>query len=166
MSNLSLTTESYNHWYTRIYGYFYRRLNTVTEVRELTVDTLADFFTYSKAIEDPKALIFKIAENKLKSYLRSKAKQPLVEDIEDTKLKTKLSYSGHYYYRTEILIDCARQSLKPKHFEVVELCVLCDFSSQRAAAELNLKPDNVRQILRRSLKKLREKCRQIWLSMN
>ena len=42
------TQQEYNHWYSRIYGYFYRRVNTEIDVRELTSDTLADFFLYPK----------------------------------------------------------------------------------------------------------------------
>jgi RNA polymerase sigma factor (sigma-70 family) len=167
MSNISLTTENYNYWYSRIYGYFYRRVNTSTEARDLTCDTLSDFFTYSKEIENPQALIFKIAQNKLRNFIRNKSNTPFIEDIDNQDLDQKVfSYSKHYQDKMSSLVECAKKQLKNQHFQVLELSVLCDFSSQRVASELNLKPDNVRQILSRSIKKLREKCRQIWLDSN
>ncbi len=166
-NNLSLTVEDYNYWYSRIYGYFYRRVDSATLVRDLTVDTLSDFFTYKKEIQNPKSLIFKIAQNKLKNFIKSKANSPFVENIENENLnQLEISYSSHYQDKASSLIECAKKQLKEEHFKILELSVLCDFSSQRVANELNLKSDNVRQILSRSIKKLRQECRQIWFNLN
>jgi RNA polymerase sigma factor (sigma-70 family) len=166
MSSIPLTTENYNYWYSRIYGYFYRRVNTSTQVRDLTCDTLSDFFSYSKEVENPKALIFKIAQNKLRNFIKNKSNTPFIEGIDNENLDQKvLSYSSHYQDKLSGLIECAKKQLKDEHFQILELSVLCDFSSQRVASELNLKSDNIRQILSRSIKKLREKCRQIWLNL-
>lgn len=166
MSNISLTTENYNHWYSRIYGYFYRRINSSSDVRDLTCDTLSDFFTYNKEIQNPQAFIFRIAQNKLKNFIRDKSNKPFIENIESEDLnKLEVSYSNVYQEKVYSIIECAKKHLKNEHFQILELSVLCDFSSQRVAGELNLKPDNVRQILSRSIKKLREKCHKVWLNL-
>jgi RNA polymerase sigma factor (sigma-70 family) len=164
MSNNQLTQEIYDHWYSRIYGYFYRRLESQSDVREMTADTLTDFFTYQKEIENPKSFIFKIAENKLKSFIKNKSNKPFVADIDEVD-ETTASYSSHYFERSSALVDCAKNQLKPEQFSIVEMCVLCDFTAVRTAEELNLSSTNVRQILSRSLKKLREKCKQLWLNL-
>jgi len=157
-----LNQQEYNYWYSKIYGYFYRRVNAQIDARELTNDTLTDFFLYDKEIKNSKALVFKIASNKLKNFIRNKSKKPFETDLE----KIEIGYSTHYQERSLSLIECAKKELSSKQFEVVEMCVLCDFTSPRVSQELNISKVNVRQILFRSLKKLREKCRQIWLNLN
>jgi RNA polymerase sigma factor (sigma-70 family) len=163
MSNsINLNQENYNYWYNLVYAYFYRRVNTKEDADDLTSGVLSDFFMYQREIEKPIALIWGIARNKLKSFIYQKTKIPVsnenIEDLENV-------YSETYYNRIEGLINCAKKQLQPVDFDIVELSVLCDFDSKTVGEQVNLKPDNVRQKLSRSLKKLREKCRQIWLEM-
>jgi len=155
------TQQEYDAWYAKIYGYFYRRVNTVTQARDLTNDTLADFFLYSKQMENPKALIFQMAKNRLSNFIRSKTRHPGPIDIDNF----EFSYSDHYKKRGEYLIQCAKKNLDERQFAVVEMCILCDFTSKKVSEELQVSSVNVRQILSRSLKKIKEKCKQIWLEM-
>jgi len=156
------TQEEYNLWYSRIYGYFYRRVNTQTQARDLTNETLTDFFIYPKEIEHERAFMFKIAENKLKNFIQQKVKTPAVEDIDEL----EIGYSVHYQDRAQHLIECAKKILNKQQFDVVEMCILCDFSSPKVASQLGISAGNVRQILSRSLQKLRQTCKQIWIDSN
>lgn len=163
MSNkIPLTQDNYNYWYNLVYAYFYRRVNTQQDADDLTSSVLSDFFMYEGEVKNPIALIWTMARNQLKSFIYQKTKTPLssqnIEDLESM-------YSTTYYDRMTGLIKCAKRQLKPLEFEVVELSVLCDFSSKEVAKQVDLTPANARQKLSRSLKKLRDKCRQIWLEI-
>ena len=163
MSNsINLNQDNYNYWYNLVYAYFYRRVNTKEDADDLTSVVLSDFFMYKKEIEKPIGLIWAIAKNKLKIFIYQKTKTPVSnENIEEL----EKIYSDSYYSRAESLINCAKKQLKNLDFDIVELSVLCDFDSKTVSEQVNLRPDNVRQKLSRSLKKLREKCRQIWVEM-
>jgi DNA-directed RNA polymerase specialized sigma24 family protein len=78
---------------------------------------------------------------------------------------TDEEYSDHYQDKLERLKKCIKEQLKPIDQDIVEICVMCDFSGKRAAEELGLSYDNVRQRLSRSISKLRQKCRQAWLNL-
>ncbi len=163
MQKIHLNQDNYNYWYNLVYAYFYRRISIKEDADDLTSSVLSDFFMYEKEIEKPIGLIWAIARNKLKTFFLKKSKTLFsnenIEDMEDI----ENVYSQSYYDRTENLINCAKKQLKTVDFDILELSVFCDFDSKKIATKLNLKPDNVRQRLSRSLKKLREKCRQIWL---
>ena len=165
MTNRTVSQEEYDHWYSRIYGYLFRRIDSRTVVEDLTAEVLSDFYLYDKQIENEKAFIYRIAVNKLKNYIRQKSTQAgniiSIEDVEDG----DLGYTSHYFNRMEGLMKCAKNHLKDAHYDVVELSVMCDFSSKRVADELDLTADNVRKILSRSIAKLRERCRAIWKSL-
>jgi len=100
-------------------------------------------------VENASALIYGIARNKLKTFYGAKKKE-FARDV--TKMEEDFEYCPHYQSKSEHLIACAKQQLKPIDFDVVEMCVLCDFSRKRVAEELHMKIENVRQRLSRAVK--------------
>jgi RNA polymerase sigma factor (sigma-70 family) len=162
-----VTQQEWNHWYNLVYGYFFRRVNSRAEADELTSDTVTDFFLKDQEIDNPKAFIFGIARHKLYKHIDHKSKRS-VANLEDhaenlSYADVEEHYSDNYLAKTEDLKNCVERQLKPQDQDIVELCVVCEFSSERVADELSLNAPNVRQRLSRALKKLREKCREIWL---
>lgn len=161
-----VTQSEWNQWYNQVYGYFFRRLNNRFDVDELASDTVTEFFLKDFVPENPKAFIFGIARNKLYQYFDKKAKNRVAEldgQAETLTCEAADSYSSFYLAKIAELRKCIQQQLSKQDQEIVELCVVCEFSSERVARELNLSPPNVRQRLSRALRKLRRECRDIWL---
>ena len=160
----SLTQEEWNEWYNKVYGYFFRRVDSRSDVEDLTALTLNDFFLKID-VKNPQGLIWVIARNKLTDYIRAKPKNHTVSfDNLPESLMTANSntYSDTYQSRIEHLKECVKKNLKEQDYSIVELCTISDFSSEMVAAQLGLSPANVRQKLSRSLKKVREICRRVW----
>jgi RNA polymerase sigma factor (sigma-70 family) len=160
-----LSQEEWNQYYDKVYAYFYRRVSTREDALDLTSMTLTDFFLKDNHIDNPNAYLWGIAKRKLAWFLREKYKTPeySFETLPETEEAPE--YDNHYLDKLERLKKCIQEQLKPIDKEIVEICLLCDFSGKRAAEELGLSYDNVRQRLSRSVSKLRQKCRQAWQAL-
>jgi DNA-directed RNA polymerase specialized sigma24 family protein len=60
-------------------------------------------------------------------------------------------------------LECAEKYLEKENLEIVEMCIMEDFSGKEVAKKTNLKEATVRQRLKRSLDKIRKNCLKIWL---
>lgn len=60
-------------------------------------------------------------------------------------------------------MECAEKYLEKENLEIVEMCIMEDFSGKEVAKKTNLKEATVRQRLKRSLDKIRKNCLKIWL---
>ena len=159
-----ISEEEYNEKYNMIYGYFYRRVSNRMIVEDLTVDTLSQFYTTEKQIENPKSYVFGIAKNKLREFIRSKSKSEQVADVDEVEVALSgEEYSHEYMSRLEHLKECVEKFTKDKDKELIELCIMCDFSRERVADELGMSYDNVRQRLSRAVKLLKNKCADAWI---
>jgi DNA-directed RNA polymerase specialized sigma24 family protein len=157
-----ISQQQYNLLYDKVFGFFFRRVFDKQAVEELASETLSDFLISGRDPQYDYGYLWGIAKNKLRTYINSKSKDlgysALVEDSED------FSYSPSYTQRTDSLLECAKNNLSNQDFEIVELSILCDFSSNRVSDETGLTPVNVRVKLSRSLKKLRTHCLELWKS--
>ena len=162
-----VTQEEWNQWYSKVYGYFYRRVNTAYEAEELTAATLNDFYL-KKEVRSDYGLMWAIAKNKFRDFLKAKSRQPSMADIEDIPenlLVSKSTYSPHYSIKMEKLHNCIQNQLQFQDLKIVELSIVCDFDSRRIGEEMDMSADNVRQRLSRALKKVREHCRELWATV-
>ncbi|GAB4144998.1 MAG: hypothetical protein OHK0017_04110 [Patescibacteria group bacterium] len=162
-------------YYPKIYGYFFRRLNTREEVEDLTSIVIGAFLKAlddpSKQIQNVNAYLWRLAHNQLVNYINNKSKSFIPVDLENftadfgeqEKAMEELR-SQHYQTRVDELIKCVEGSLKQEDLKIVQELIMNDRKSTELVEELNLKSDNIRQKLSRSLKKLREKCTELWYS--
>jgi RNA polymerase sigma factor (sigma-70 family) len=150
--------QTWNELYDTVYSYLYRRVYQKQIVEELTSQTLEIFFLKQEQVENPHGFVTGIAKNKLLEYFRTKSKQEI--SLADLEIESYQDLG--YKERMEKLLACAKNQLKSQHWSVVEMCVMCDFQSDRVGQELGLSSSNVRQILKRSLEKLRKECLQAW----
>ena len=159
-----LTQDEWDTWYDKIYGYFFRRVNNQFDVEELTAVTLNNFCLTEKVLENESAYIFGIAKYKLLDYIRQKYKKPAMHSIEDVDSIEDMvdDYNPSYSDRLEKLKQCMQETLKGDDMQIVELCVMYDFSGPKVAEKMNLSAVNVRAKLSRSIKKLKLNCRQVW----
>ncbi len=158
-----ISEQDWNTWYDKVFGFFYRRVNVREDVEDLTVSTLEDFFLSEKEIHNPNAFLWGIAKNKLKEFIRKKTKSSFVNLEDLSAFESPKDFSKNYFDLIYRLKNCAKKQLKEVDREIIDLCVLCDFNSQEVAEKLSLTSGNVRQRLSRGLKKIREKCRELWL---
>jgi RNA polymerase sigma factor (sigma-70 family) len=155
--------KEWDYWYSRVYAYFFRRVNSSYEVEELTARTLNDYFLTQEEVRSDKALMWRIARCKLLDFIKTK-KPAHLELNEHYQNQPEPGFSNFYKEKVIAIQDCLRRNLNQKEYQIIEMCVMYDFSSKDAAAELGIKPDNLRQILSRSLKKVRKICLDKWLN--
>ena len=144
------------------------------DVEDLTSLVLTKFINKisdeTKTLENPHGYLWRIARNALVDFIGQKDKFPdtvsINENIDGIPNEADGYRSEHFKQKTEELMKCVKRNLKPKEAEIVELCVMYDQKAPEIASALNLKPDNIRQKLSRSLKKLRKTCIDIWQKHN
>jgi RNA polymerase sigma factor (sigma-70 family) len=159
-----ISKEKWDLWYAKVYGYFYRRINDKYAVEELTLLTLEDFFLTENEIKSEHGYMWRIAKCKFLNYINHKKSENL--PLQEYDQEGEDNYDSHYQEKLEQLMRCVKEQLKEQDREIIELSVMADFSSKRVSEELGMSSDNVRQRLSRSLKKLREKCKSVWLDYN
>lgn len=159
--------SDWDYWYDKVYGYFYRRVNSRYDTEELTADTLNSFFLSETDHQNNYGYLWGIAKNKFYTYLKQKnqeklKQQTLQNSLEEVVLNTNIR-SDHYNHKMQVLQECINRCLKNQDQEIVKLCVQEDFSSQEVSKILSISSGNVRVRLARAIKKIRDNCSKIWL---
>lgn len=160
-------------YHPKVYGYFFRRVNNRLDVEDLTSITLEVFMDNilnpNKQIQNTHGFLWKIAHNQLLVFINTKTKKPipvsLNEDLENyrpTEITIENQSAENLNIRKQKLLECVQNQLSSEEIDLVEKIIMEDQKAVNLAVELNLKPENIRQKLSRSLKKLREHCRQVW----
>jgi len=160
----------WNEYYPKVFGYFFRRLNTRQDVEDLVSVVLEVFIDKVTdkdiTIKNKNAFLWRIAHNKLVDFIRTKSKNPVVVGFEENwnliDDKAEITFSTAYKGRIGKLMECIKHSLKSEDYQIVLESICNDKKSPEIAEMLNLTAANVRQKLSRNLKKLRKKCRDIW----
>jgi RNA polymerase sigma-70 factor, ECF subfamily len=160
----------WDDYYPKVFGYFYRRVNNRQDVEDLTSLTLAGFFVAIQKSEilNQNALIWKIAHNQLVSFIRTKSKNPISIDFSTDEIlideKAENTRSGNYTHKLESLLQCINNQLTGDQKLIVQNSIIDDKKSYEIAIEMNITASNVRQILSRSIQKLKTKCKQLWIN--
>jgi RNA polymerase sigma factor (sigma-70 family) len=168
--SLQEINQLWETYYSRVFAYFYKRLNLKEDVEDLTSLTMFAFMDAmrekSDRIEKPDVYLWRIAHNQLAMFLKQKYKTPITvsysedwefvdESLEDYESKT-------YQNRIRALMHCIENALKSQDLEIVKLSLIENIKSPEIATKLRLTPENVRQKLSRSLKTVRSKCLEVW----
>ena len=170
--------EFWDRWYSPLYGYFYKRVNNQSDVEDLTSSTLSSLLINPKItngeVDKLYGYIWKVAHNHLVKYINTKTTEPTlvsVEDIENTiswippeqEIEISSVYSENYKTRSKELMDCTNNYLEdPIDKQLIYMSVVEDCNSTQIGVKLNLKPDTVRQKLRRLITKIRTNCLTLW----
>jgi RNA polymerase sigma factor (sigma-70 family) len=165
---LNSIQNQWDEYYPKVYGYFFRRVTSKSDVEDLTSLTMEGFLKVSqKPLENPHAYLWKIAHNQLARYINHKSKQPVIITL-DENLNTGIDLSlenfrtEHFQTKIQNLMRCVEKNLNGIDLKIVQSVVMFDKKCPEVAQELNLNHDNVRQKLSRGLKKLKAKCIDIW----
>lgn len=175
--------ESWNYWYPLVFGYFYRRVNSRQDVEDLTANTLTALFL-NPEVQNPKGFVWQTARNQLYKFIDQKTKHPENShfDIqnyensfsiysepqnsfvsENTNLENQ--YSSNYQSKIQELVKCCKNHLEENDYNMICLSVMEEKNSTEIGQVFNLKPATVRQKLKRSFSKLKQRCVQLWLEM-
>jgi RNA polymerase sigma factor (sigma-70 family) len=166
--NLDNLEVSWEYWYPRVYGYFYKRVNQKEEVEDLTSNTLTTVFT-AKGIQNLPAYMWRVAHNYLVKYINTKSTEPSPISLNEEWVSNEYNsqaeeiISDHYTEKITQLIKCVNDHLtKDEDKKLIQLSIMENKNSTEIGNILDIKPDNVRQKLSRTLKKLKQKCIQLW----
>ena len=175
MSENEITLDDWQYWYSRVYAYFYKRVNGMYEVEELTSQTLNTAFM-AKNVLNFKAYTWKVAHNYLVKYIQTKNLDPMpISWDENVDLASasipkwqmeqtfETQTSEQYQNKLSQLLECIRQNVtKPDDYKILEMSICEEKNSVEIAAIVGLSSDNVRQKLSRNIKKLRQSCVDLW----
>lgn len=159
--------KTWNEYYPKVYGYFFRRVSQRTDVEDLTSTTLSVFYQkhIGTTITNPNAYLWKIAHFQLLAYIKNKSKSPIYVSIEenftaDSEIDSQKS--DYLISKKSDIKTCISQYATEEEREIIEYIIIDEKSSQDVASILGLKADSVRQKLHRAIKKLRLRCLHIW----
>jgi len=154
--NVDVTQEEFVKLYSAVFGFFCTRLSNRQDAEDLASSTVSDYLLYDKPVQNAHALLWTIARNKLYRHIRQKKNVCLVafeESVQNiSNLQTNNTEIQCFY---EEVLSYAKKELSKIDFEVLELSLLCELSSQRVSEELGISASSVRQKLSRALKKLK-----------
>lgn len=163
--------QLFEKFYPKIYGYFFRRVSNRTDVEDLSMVTLTNFFEVlrKKELEFPESYLWKIAHNQLVNFYSFSSKHKIAvgyDDIENIEHlidpNIEENRSPYFKMRVESLLQCLKKNLEINDYKLVQASIFDGKNSIELSAEFGLKPDNIRQKLSRTFKKAKEKCKKIW----
>lgn len=152
--------DIYQEYYSRVLQYIRKRVPHLYDAEELVGDIFTNFYR-SKDTYDPSrcsvsAWLYVLAGNRLKNYYRDKKVCLSVEEIDVLELSTQEDPEEIYLLaqkREELLR--ALETLPVRERSIIIKKYYQNKTSEEIAREMNLTPVNVRVILKRSLKKLK-----------
>jgi RNA polymerase sigma factor (sigma-70 family) len=164
---MNISQTEWENWYYKVYGYFFRRVNDKFAVEELTANTMNVAFMANN-VQNFSAYLWKVAHNHLVKYIKLKNIEPMFVGLEEAEFvideKIENLVSDNYNYKLKQLKICIKNQLKSSDQIIIELSIYENKNSTEIGQILEIKPNTVRQKLARSLHKLREKCRSLWLN--
>ena len=153
--DLSAFEKLYRQLSPKVYGYLKLRLSKKEDVDEVFQKTFAKFHS-SRQHYDPKypvlQWLFVIARSTLLDHLKSDNRK---ENLKSKVLFENLSQTEGVPSLSHQMASMKLKSLGPDAQEIVNLRVVDELSFEEIANRLGKSETNIRQILSRSLKKLR-----------
>jgi RNA polymerase sigma factor (sigma-70 family) len=156
-------------YYPKVYGYFYRRLNNLQDIEDLTSIVLTQFLTKlvdeTIEIKKPNAFLWKVAYFHLVDFIDHKTKRPLPISIDDdfeapTEIENKLQ-SDELNSKLEKIIVFAQNSLTNEDYTIFSRSYIDGDRIMDIAHDLDLKANTATVKLKRIISKLKEQTLQI-----
>ncbi len=152
----------YDYYVERLYRFIYLKVPTSQDAEDLTAETFLKVWGYvreSKTIDNLQALIYKVARNAIVDFYRKRG--TIVESIDEQEYvvadRTDLTLEEKMALKSDMVaVEAALRQLKDGYREVIILHFLNDLPLHEVARIVDKKPGNVRVLLHRGLKVLRE----------
>jgi len=155
----------YDKYAPRIYRFVYLKVNSPQDSEDLTSEAFFKFWRNisekSSKIDNPRALLYKIANNSVIDFYRRKSRTELVLDPDNSvlaKIKDKTDLNKKLSLDSDIIkIKKAISKLKGEHQNIIIWHYLDDFSAKEISQILEKPEGSIRVKIHRCLKELRKR---------
>lgn len=150
----------------KIYKFFYLRVFDIQTAEDLTSDTfmaVADYIYSNKEINNPNALLYKVAANVFNQHLRRKYKEQtidlevletyVVQEVEDSEAETKPKAANEKFMQK---VANYIKELPKKQAQILNMRLIQKKSLNNIADELKKDLNYVKTTQRRGIAKLKE----------
>ena len=153
--------EKYQQFFPRVFAYVYGRVHNVHQAEDLVSEVFERAFLKMGSLRNDEAFatwLFTIARNLVTSHARKRGRETIVDpDILKSVVATNVSVENEVLVREEVaaVIDCLK-TFPQREQDIVALKFDAELSNGQIARVMSLSEANVRVILFRTLRKLRE----------
>jgi len=153
--------EKYQQFFPRVFAYVYGRVHNVHQSEDLVSEVFERAFLKMGSLRNDEAFatwLFTIARNLVTSHARKRGRESIVDpDILKSVVATSLSVENEVLVREEVaaVVDCLK-TFPQREQDIVSLKFDAELSNGQIAQIMSLSEANVRVILFRTLRKLRE----------
>jgi len=155
--------QLYDHYVTRIYRFVFFKVSSSEDAEDITADVFLKTWQYirntDKKIGNLNALLYKMSRNAVIDYYRSKRRteMPMSDQSSYEDIMDKRDIEAEVEVKMEIEnIEKYLDQLKDEYREVVILRHVEQYSINEIAEILEKSVSNVRVILHRAIKRLKE----------
>lgn len=153
--------EKYQQFFPRVFAYVYGRIHNVHQTEDLVSEVFERAFLKMGSLRNGEAFatwLFTIARNIVTSHARKRGRESVVDpDILKSVVATSMSVENEVLVREEVaaVVECLKK-FPQREQDIVSLKFDAELTNGQIAQVMGLSEANVRVILFRTLRKLRE----------
>jgi RNA polymerase sigma-70 factor (ECF subfamily) len=153
--------EKYQQFFPRVFAYVYGRIHNVHQTEDLVSEVFERAFLKMGSLRNDEAFatwLFTIARNLVTSHARKRGRESVVDpDILKSVVATSMSVENEVLIREEVaaVVECLKK-FPQREQDIVSLKFDAELTNGQIAQVMGLSEANVRVILFRTLRKLRE----------
>jgi RNA polymerase sigma-70 factor (ECF subfamily) len=153
--------EKYRLFFPRVFAYVYGRIHNVHQTEDLVSEVFERAFLKMGSLRNDEAFatwLFTIARNIVTSHARKRGRESVVDpDILKSVVATTVSVENEVLIREEVaaVVECLKK-FPQREQDIVSLKFDAELTNGQIAQVMGLSEANVRVILFRTLRKLRE----------
>ena len=153
--------EKYQQFFPRVFAYVYGRVHNVHQAEDLVSEVFERAFLKMGSLRNDEAFatwLFTIARNLVTSQARKRGRESIVDpDILKSVVATSISVENEVLVREEVaaVVECLKK-FPQREQDIVSLKFDAELTNGQIAQVMGLSEANVRVILFRTLRKLRE----------
>jgi RNA polymerase sigma-70 factor (ECF subfamily) len=153
--------EKYQQFFPRVFAYVYGRVYNVHQAEDLVSEVFERAFLKMDSLRNDEAFatwLFTIARNLVTSQARKRGRESIVDpDILKSVVATSISVENEVLVREEVaaVVECLKK-FPQREQDIVSLKFDAELTNGQIARVMGLSEANVRVILFRTLRKLRE----------
>ncbi len=153
--------EKYQQFFPRVFAYVYGRTHNVHQTEDLVADIFERAFVKMSSLRNDGAFatwLFTIARNLVTSQARKRGRETIVDpDVLKSVVAANVSVENEVLVREEVaaVVECLK-AFPQREQDIVSLKFDAELTNGQIAKIMRLSEANVRVILFRTLRKLRE----------
>jgi len=155
----------YDQYAPRIYRFVYLKVNSPQDSEDLTSESFFKFWqnlaNKREKIDNPRALLYRIANNLVTDFYRKKSRTELILDPEEgsvlAKIPDKTDLNKELNLNSDMIeVKKALSQLKGEYQNIIIWRYLDDFSAKEIAQIMEKPEGTIRVLIHRALKALKE----------